>query len=600
MSNDTPPGQDPSQQQTLSVDQAIELALQHHNAGRLEEAKHIYFQIIQADPNQPVAMHLIGVVAYQMGENDIAIEFISKAIEIKPDYPEAHFNLGKSLKDAGRLEESVASYAKAIALKPDDADSHYNLGNVLKELERFDDAAASYVKAIEHNPTMAKAHNNMGLAFRALKKLDEAAECYHQAITLKPDYAEAYSNLGLVQQDQHQIDESMESYRKAISINPEYPEVHGNLGLAYQELGQLDEAISCYYKALSIKPDHAEALNNLGLVYQELGEFERAGEFYDKALRIAPEKAEVHNNIGMFQLLKGEFASGWEHYAWRWRMEDVSTRPRTYKEPSWDGGPLDDKKIFVYPEQGMGDVIQFARYLPLLDTDAKNVTLEVPLPLLRLFESSGFAENLVPTNQPPPAFDCQIPILNLPQLLNTTLETIPCGEPYLKTDPALVEKWAGRITTGGLRVGIVWAGNPDHKNDHNRSIDASLIMPLSEIPGVSLYSLQMGRDDDATKILRDKVTDLAASFKDFADTAAAMSNLDLIISVDTSVIHLAGALGRPVWTLLPFIPDWRWLLDRDDSPWYPTMRLFRQQDRGDWQGVIKRVCEALKERLNAH
>ena len=279
-------------------------------------------------------------------------------------------------------------------------------------------------------------------------------------------------------------------------------------------------------------------------------------------------------------------------------MKTPPTAPRRFKQPLWEGGPLDGNRLYVYPEQGLGDVIHFARYVALVEAEARSVTFEVPASLLRLFEESGLAKNLITTGEAPPEFDCHVPLLDLPQLLNTALETIPGRDPYLTVPGKREESWAERMQTNeNFRLGIVWAGDPIHKNDRNRSIAASEFLPLTDIAGLSVYSLQVDSEGEAAEIFGDNVTDLAPSLTDFAETAAAMRNLDLIVSADTSVVHLAGALGRPVWTLLPFMPDWRWLLERDDSPWYPTMRLFRQHRRGDWQNVIERVRAALTKQL---
>ena len=583
-----------AEQPPLSVQQALDLGVRHHNAGDLAKAKNIYSQILQADPNQPIALQLLGVLAHQVGKNDFAIELISKAVTIKPDYDEGHFNLGIALKAAGRLEEAAASYRKALAIKPDNADAYYNLGNALEELKKFDDAATSYRMALAVRPDFAKAHGNLGYLLQKQKKLDDAVACFRQALAIKPDYAEAHSNLGLALHDLGRLDEAVASYRSALAIDPEFVEVHSNLGLALQELGQLDEAMNSYYRALAIKPDHTDAHNNLGLAHQELGQIEHAFNSYNRAIAITPDSAEVRNNLGMLQLLTGDFDAGWANYAWRWKTKDAASLPREYPQPFWDGGPLQGRTIFIYPEQGLGDIIQFVRYLPLVAAHGGRVLFEVPKPLLRLFEGSRLVENLVRENQAPPPFDCHAALLDLPKLLNTALATVPGNDRFPEASPELRQQWAERLPASrDVRLGIVWAGNPKHKNDRNRSIDGNLFQLLAEIPWVSVYSLQVGRDGEAGRLFADKVVDLAPFLGDFADTAAAMSHLDLIVSADTSVAHLAGALGKPIWTLLPSMPDWRWLLARDDSPWYPTMRLFRQKTRGDWNGVLQGVGEAL-------
>ena len=470
--------------------------MQHYTAGRLPEANSIYQQILRLDPNQPVALLLLGLIAHQAGKHDTAVDLIMKALAIKPDYAEAHNNLGIVFKELGKLDVAAASYHKALAIKPDYAEAHNNLGNALHDLG----------------------------------KLGEAAASYHKALAIKPDYAKA----------------------------------HSNLGNALHDLGKLDEAAASYHKALAIKPDYAEA----------------------------------HNNFGHFQLLTGNFQDGWENYSWRWKKKDTALCPRDYKEPFWDGSGLEGKTIFIYPEQGLGDTIHFVRYMTLVAAQGGRVVLEVPAKLETLFRDIDGVESFVVAGNLPPPFDCHAPLLDLPGLLNTTLETIPSQESYLTVASELVEKWADRLGPWEhFRIGIVWAGNPILKTDRDRSMDPSHFLPLTEIPRVSVYSLQFGKDGEADKVFGARVTDIGPDLTPFTEAAAAIMNLDLVVTVDTSLAHLAGALGCPVWTLLPFIPDWRWMLDRDDSPWYPTMRLFRQEKRGEWEGVIERVCRALTDRI---
>ena len=689
----------PEPQRQLAIQQALDLAVQHHAAGDLGKAEGIYQQVLQTDPSQPVALHLLGVIAHQVGNNDVAVDLITRALAIKPDFAEAHNNLGNALKELGkldeavasflkalainpefaeahnnlgnvfkelgrldeavagfhkalaikpdyagahdnlgntlielgRLEEAAASYRKALAINPDLADAHYNLGNVFKELGRpdeavasfhnalavkpdyaeahskigralhdlgkLDEAAASYRKAIAAKPDYAEAHNNLGNALQDLEKLDEAVASYRKALAIKPDFTVAHNNLGNALKEQEKLDEAVASYLQALAINPDFAEAHSNLGIALKELEKLDEAVASYRKALAIKPDLADAHYNLGNTLIELGRLDEAVASLDRALALKPDLADAHANIGMLQLLMGDFQNGWEHFTWRWRTKDF-LRPRDYREPFWDGGKLAGKTIFVYPEQGVGDVIQFSRYLPLLAAGGGRVLFEVPKALFRLYAGGGLAENLVKAGESPPPFDCHAPLLDLPRHLKTTAETIPGCSSYLEAAGELKEEWANRLgPLTEFRVGIAWAGNPIHKNDHNRSIEASLFRPLTEIPGISIYSLQVGRNGEAARVFGEGAADLAPHLTDYAETAAAIGNLDLVVSVDTSVAHLAGVLGKPVWTLLAFMPDWRWLLERDDSPWYPTMRLFRQEKRGDWRRVIEDVGKALKDRL---
>ncbi len=498
------------------------------------------------------------------------------------------------------MDDAVASYREALRIEPDYAKAHYNLGNVLQEQGRLDDAVACYREALRIEPALADAHNNLGNALQKQDRLDDAVTCYREALRIESDYAMAHYNLGDALQKQDRLDDAVACYREALRIDPDYADAHNNLGNALKEQGRLDDATACYREALRIEPDYAAAHNNLGAALKDQGRLDDAVACCREALRIEPDYAEAHFNLGMFHLLMGRFDDGWSEYKWRWRVKGDATRPREYREPLWNGGDLAGQKIYLYAEQGIGDTIQFVRYLPLIAERGGQVIFESPAPLFRLLRDIDGATTVIPRGEPSGAFDCHAALLDLPRILHTTLETIPASIPYLRVNPDLKKAWATRLgPSQDFRIGIVWAGSPLQVDDHNRSMDVSLFEPLTQIPGVSIYSLQIMRNGEATKILGEGLTDLAPDVIEFTETAAAIVNLDLVVSVDTAVVHLAGALGRPVWTLLPFSHDWRWLLGRDDSPWYPTMRLFRQEKHGDWKGVIGRVVGELTDELRA-
>jgi len=507
--------------------QILERALGHHAAGRLAEAEALYDQILQADPNQHDALHLLGVIAHQVGKHEIAVDLIGKALAIKPDHAEAHHNLGNALTGLGRNEDAAKSYRQATIIKPDYAAAHYALGNAL----------------------------------RGLGRATEAIDSYNEALALNPDLAEAFYNLGITLKQQ----------------------------------GRLDDAVTAYKEALVITPDYVDALYNLGNTLQALGKIDAAIAAYDKVLTINPEHVNGRYNLGLAQLLMGDFESGFENYKLRWQTAQLSRYRRPYRQPLWNGHDLIDQTLFLYPEQGLGDFIQFSRYVSLAAQKAARVIVEVPTALVCLYPSLPGADVVIETGQSPGEFDVHFPLLDLPGLFTTNPQNIPASENYLTATGDLTEKWRNRLAAHKqFRVGLIWAGRPGHSNDKNRSIDPALIAPLLEIDGVKFFSLQVERDGEAAKVFGPKVIDLAADLTTFAETAALMSNLDLIISVDSSPAHLAGALGRPVWTLLPYLPDWRWGLNRDDSPWYPSMRLLRQQKHGDWQAVIERLGQELK------
>jgi hypothetical protein len=362
--------------------------------------------------------------------------------------------------------------------------------------------------------------------------------------------------------EQNCIEEAITSYRRAISINPDFAEAHCNLGVLFKELGKLDEAMTCFSKALEMRPDYSEANYNLGLAF----------------------------------LLKGDFKKGWENYASRWKCDPLKKTRRSYEVPLWEGQSIKDKTLYLYPEQGLGDFIQFVRYLPVIQGYGGRIITETPEALYELISSSFEKFQITKSGKTSGHFDFHAPMLDLPIMLGTTENSIPAHEAYLIAPEKLVQKWCERLDAyDGLRVGLIWAGDPKHKNDKNRSIDPSHLAPLLRLDGVNIFSLQVGHDGEANKVLGKAIVDLAPELTSFHETAAAMKNLDVVISVDSAPAHLAGSLGCRIWTLLPFMPCWRWMLDGDSTPWYPSMQLFRQATIGDWSCVIKEVCQALQE-----
>jgi Flp pilus assembly protein TadD len=509
---------------------------------------------------------------------DDAVAFCRRALALKPDFAEAHNNLGNALKDQGKLAEAVAGYRRAAELKPDFAEACSNLGNALREQGNLHEAVVCYRRALEINPNFAAAHNNLGNALREQGRLDDAVAFCRRAVELKPDFAEAHNNLGNALREQGKLDDAVARYRQALKLKPGVAEAHNNLGIALQDQGKLDQAIACYHRALALEPDYADA----------------------------------HFNRSLVQLLAGEFPNGWPEYEWRWQTKEFT--PRHFPQPLWNGASLAGKTILLHAEQGLGDTIHFIRYAPIVKQHGGTVIVECQKPLLGLLDSFfggvdrffgldlGGVDRLIGRGSGLPAFDTHAPLLSLPGILGTTMETIPAKIPYLAAKPALLEQWRTRLLTiEGFKIGISWQGNPTYRGDRFRSIPLRWFAPLAEIPGVRLISLQKGAGTEQLAEIGNlfPVTDLAGELDEqsgpFMDTAAVMKNLDLVIASDSAVAHLAGALGVPVWVALPLAPDWRWLLDRSDSPWYPTMQLFRQGQQGDWQGVFEEIKKALCE-----
>ena len=608
----------------------IQEAYELHQAGKLITAEGIYKEVLIEQPDHIDALFLLGALYLQQGNYDTACTYFMRTLAIKPDHPMAYCNLGTALQESGQVDKAIESYRKSISLKPDYADAHYNLGNALNNLGQLDKAAKSYEQAIlyrqdyidayynlgnvlieqcKHDnaldcftkvialkPDHAMAHCNLGSALQKLGRIDEAISSYKTATALQPDYSIAYCNLGTAFQELGKIDEAISAYKKVISFNPDFVMAHCNLGSALQRSGLLNEAKRCFENAIMHNPDYAMAYSNLGSIYQEFSNLSEAIENYDRAIVLNPDEPAAHKNRSMVLLLQENFADGWPEYEWRLQTKTHSLRD--FRKPRWDGSPLNGKSILVHAEQGFGDTIQFVRYLPMVKAQGGHVIFECHKSLFRLLKNSSGFDTIIErssNNVPEVEFDFHIPLLSLPGLFDTNLDSIPADVPYVMADSNLVNEWQSRLDQdSNFKIGIVWAGNPSFCNYHTRSCSLSDFDTLAEITGFSFYSLQKGvvsTEGSTASML--KITDLSSDLNDFADTASVISNLDLLISTDTAVVHLAGAIGLPVWTLLHSAPDWRWWLKRSDSPWYPGMRLFRQSKLNDWTGVFKQVKEAL-------
>jgi cytochrome c-type biogenesis protein CcmH/NrfG len=432
-----------------------------------------------------------------------------------------------------------------------------------------------------------------------LESYDGAVAAFQTIIRLKPDTPGALNNLGIALQGTGRLDEAIASFRQAIRLKPDLAEAHNNLGNAVEDKGQLDEAIASFRQAIRLKPDLADAHNNLGNALTDKGRLEEAVPAYGQAIALNPDLSAAHTNLGLALLARGDFRRGLQEYEWRWKCKDFPFSGRNFAQPQWDGCPLEGRTLVLHAEQGFGDALQFIRYLPLVQQRGGRIVIECPAGLQRLFQTTMAGRcQIVVRGQPLPPFDLHCPILSLPLAFKTTMESIPAEVPYLFADAELVESWRQKlgVSAAGLKVALAWAGNPKVKGDRTRSMSLDRLAPLWEVGGATFYSLQKG----AAAVRADQppagqpLVNLAPELHDFADTAAVMGLMDLVITTDTSVAHLAGALGRPVWVMLRFMPDWRWFLDRDDSPWYPTMRLFRQTTPGDWLDVVQRVAKHLE------
>ncbi len=547
-----------------AIDDQLLEAREHHRSGRLAQAEEIYKQILHRQPDNAAVLSKLGAALAGQGKLAETLTQLRRAIELDPGLVEAHNNLGAAFQILGKLDDSVAAFRRALAIKPDHVSAHVNLGNALKRQGMLEDAVASYGRALEIDADFADAHNGLGVARMGQGKMEDSAACFRRTLELNPHHAEALNNLGNILRSEDQLEAAVTMLHRALEANPGLIEGHINLGNTLKSQGNMGDAEASFKRALEIDPANAEA----------------------------------HWNYSQVLLLMGRYTEGWAEYEWRTKCEEFSSMQWDYGRPRWDGSNLDGKTILLSDEQGLGDTFMFFRYVPTVAAFGGRVIVKCHESLKRLLEPTLGVDRVVTTIDDDVHFDLHAPLHSLPHIFHTDAESIPDAVPYLKVTPDLNEKWAKRLGPWeDFRVGIVWAGNPHQKADRNRSMDPSHFRPLTKIPGVSVYSLQFGKDGEASKVFGDRITDLGPDLTPFTEAAAAMNNLDLVVSVDTSSAHLAGALARPVWTLLPFVPDWRWLLDRGDSPWYPTMRLFRQTAPGDWQGVFREVEAALSERL---
>ena len=510
-----------------------------------------------------------------------------------------------------------------MRLTPDYAEACSNLGFAVTKLGRPAEAVPYLRRAVALKPAYAEAHNNLGYALLELGQSEEAIACLREAVRLKADYAEAHANLGmalaragtralanyravddLVLKEQGKLAEAYASLSEAVRLKPDYAEAHNNLGLVLTEQGRLDEAVASLRAAVRLKPDYVDGINNLGLAYAAQGKLDAAVAEYETALALAPERAPAHFLRSLAWLQAGDFDKGWPEYAWRQRMPDYAQPP--FPWPLWDGAPLAGRTILLYAEQGLGDTLQFIRYVAQVKQAGGTVIVACQKALLPLLARCTGIDHLVATGPPWPDCDVHASLLDLPRIFGTTRATIPAEVPYVHAEPRLVERWRGELQSWpGFKVGIGWQGNPKFVTDRARSIPLHCFAPLGRLAGVHLISLQKGPGSEQLPVVPDRfaVLDLARRLDEdvgaFMDTAAVMNNLDLVITSDTALAHLAGGLGVPVWVALPFAADWRWLLDRDDSPWYPTMRLFRQRRWGDWDDVFERMARQLRDKLAA-
>jgi tetratricopeptide (TPR) repeat protein len=608
-----------------------EQALARNLPGRAEEACK---ELLVRDPQSSSALFLLGVSQLRQNKLKPAIRSLKKAIRIFPQHVNAVATLGQayitqgehtlaeesfrtalglapgngeiaallilSLMNQARFSDALVLLDNLLSSNPNDADAFNKRGFILQQFGRHDEAIGNFCRALMLQPAFPEAFNNRGNSLKETDRHLDAIDDYDQAIRLRPDYGLPYSNKSLCLLHLKRFDEALQACDKALDIAPNFADALNNKGFLLQKVGRFEEAIEWFERALSINGRHSGALNNLAYSLQQIGELSESAKRYEELLSIRPGYPEAIWNRGLLKLLRGDLETGWADMEWRWQCKEFMKRPGQAGVPEWRGENLSSRSIAVFAEQGFGDLFQFCRYLPLLADRGANVTLVAPSLVHRLLSTLDPRLTLAEPGHFLSGIDYQCNVLSLPYLFKTTLSTIPAIVPYLRAEQDLIAHWQEIIASDELKVGISWQGNPSGWVDFGRSIPLEELRPLAQVKGVKLISLQFQHGTDQIERVADRIPlqvlpDFNERKDGFIDTAAVISCLDLVITSDSAPAHLAGALNVPVWVMLKATPDWRWMMDRADNPWYPSMQLFRQKERDNWADVVDDVASSLKK-----
>lgn len=615
-----------------------EQGLRHHQSGALPEAKNCYTQALEIDPLHFDSLYLSSAIAVQENNIDLAIDFLNRALAINPSHIDSLFNLSVLLGKINETEKALSTYELLNQLAPNHVQSRYNYASLLAKLGHIPNAINEFKKVIELQPDLLiarqnyekllwsqsqqvelapnnlnefiRAHNK-GLSLLEENQFSAALEHFDKALTIEPKSFEGHHNKGMALEKMGRLQEALSHYQQAIEYCPESSRTFNNLGNAYRELDLLDEAIISFERAIELDPNYAEAFSNLGWTLFRLQEYQQSKEYFKKAIKINPGLSPAVFNLSLCQLTLGEFEEGWINYEERMKQPLYQKKIDPLNKPQWDGSQeLDGKAIYIHAEQGLGDTIQFCRYIKLLAARGAKVLFEPQVQLKRLLKNIDGVSQLLEPGQIIPTYDYHCPLMSLPLAFKTNRDSIPNDVPYIYADESKKDYWKEKLAKiSGPKVGLVWSGgfrpnNPELWGvNQRRNISFELISQLN-MEGIQFFSLQKGEGAEAElKKYKDELWsssnlhNFADELQDFSDTAALIDQLDLVISVDTSTAHLAGAMGKPVWILNRFDGCWRWLSNGDESEWYPTAKLYRQKKNGRWDEVIEKIKNDLKYAL---
>jgi tetratricopeptide (TPR) repeat protein len=601
-------GCDERQRQVDDADRLFATAVAKHQTGDLAGAVVLYRQVAALCPEAAAPLINLGFAWQGLGRHDLAIETHNRALGVAPGSAAAWAGVGAAFMAMGQMDQAARSLGRSVRLDPLGIDALNNFGNVLAAQGQIEAAMRVFRRAVRLGPGNPQPYNNLGAALIEAGAIAEGLVACARALVLCPDNPEGENNLGNALLELGRTDEAIAAFRRALVLRPDFPEACTNLSSALIDIGACREAVLACHRAITVQPDDAKAYNNLGNALRGAGALEEAQGVFSQALRLAPEDAEIHYNASSVLLKLGRLQEGWAEYEWRKRTKRSVFRKAPLPGPEWDGAALDGRTLLLYAEQGYGDVLQFVRFAPLMAALTGGVVmLRVYPPLVRLLANLPGISAIVSTEERLPAYHCHLPLMSLPGCLGTVLESIPAAVPYVSPPPLATHRWRDRLADlPGHKVGIVWAGDPrveergTYLMDQRRSLSLAAFDEALRIPGLCWVSLQKGAAALQLRTPPDGTTvvDFMDEVGDFADTAALIAALDLVVTVDTSVAHLAGALGKPVWILSRFDGCWRWLEGRTDSPWYPSARLYRQASWGDWSPVLTRLAADLR-RLTA-